>query len=148
MSTKALIGQSICMPQAPLPTAGRPLVILIEDDNRVAHALSMLIEDWGYDCVAVRNPKTAAQRLGARMEDAIAIVVDLSRDDAFTGRRSAEAISTALGAEIPRIVTTNEPGEARTHGFTEVLGKPYDPEELRAWLRLQVANHVGGCKAK
>ncbi len=117
----------------------RPVVILIEDDNRVAPALGMLIEDWGYECVAVRTPGAAADQLGPRLADAIAIVADLSRYDAFTGRRSAEAITSALGADLPRIVTTNEPALAGAHGFTEVLEKPYDPEALKDWLKEQAA---------
>lgn len=113
-------------------------MILIEDDNRVAPALAMLIEDWGFDCVAVRHPAAAVEQLGDRVAEAAAIVADLSRNDSFTGRRSAEAISEALGTSIPRIVTTNEPTLARTHGFTDVLAKPYDPDTLRAWLRAQL----------
>lgn len=120
-------------------SARRPVVILIEDDNRVTTALAMLIEDWGYECVAVRTPVAAVERLGDRLGSAVAIVADLSRNDAFTGRRSAEAISEALGTLIPRIVTTNEPGEAHSHGYAEVLGKPYDPEALRTWLAAQAA---------
>jgi DNA-binding response OmpR family regulator len=126
------------MQQASSSPASRPVVILIEDDNRVAHALALLIEDWGFDCVAVRYPAAALEQLGDRVAEATAIVADLSRNDAFTGRRSAEAISEALGTSIPRIVTTNEPTLARSHGFTEVLAKPYDPDTLRAWLRAQV----------
>ncbi len=126
---------------SPLPAA-RPVVILIEDDNRVAPALAMLIEDWGYECLAIRNPKAAADRLNARLPETIAIVVDLSRNDAFTGRRSAEAINEALGSTLPRIITTNEPALARTHGYTDVLAKPYDPEDLRAWLTAQAARHA------
>ncbi len=129
------------MQHAKSSPAGRPVVILIEDDNRVAPALAMLIDDWGFECVAVRDPVAASQQLGVRLIEAIAIVADLSRNDAFTGRRSAEAISEALGSEIPRIVTTNEPAMAREHGFTDVLAKPYDPEALRAWLWSQVAPH-------
>lgn len=126
------------LPQSREP-GRRPLVILIEDDNRVAPALAMLIEDWGFECIAVRTPAAASERLGARVAQAIAIVADMSRYDAFTGRRSAEAISDALGTAIPRMVTTNEPAEARAHGFSDVLAKPYDPEELRSWLWAQAA---------
>ncbi len=123
------------MQQATTSPASRPVVILIEDDNRVAPALAMLIEDWGFDCVAVRTPAAAVEQLGPRLADTTAIVADLSRNDAFIGRRSAEAITEALGTIIPRIVTTNEPALARQHGFSEVLAKPYDPDTLRAWLR-------------
>ena len=127
------------MQNASSSSAGRPVVILIEDDNRVAPALAMLIEDWGYECLAVRNPQSAVDHLGARLSQAIAIVVDLSRNDAFTGRRSAEAIDDALGSTLPRIITTNEPALARTHGYADILTKPYDPEALRAWLSDQAS---------
>lgn len=117
---------------APKPI--RPLVVLIEDDNRVAPALAMLVEDWGFECIAVRTPSAAVHELGSRISEVVAIVADLSRDDAFTGRRSFEAIANALGTDIPRIVTTNEPAEAKAHGFADVLAKPYEPETLRDWL--------------
>jgi DNA-binding response OmpR family regulator len=135
------------MKQPKPSSASRPVVILIEDDSRVAPALSMLIEDWGFDCVAVRTPVSAVEKLGARLADAVAIVVDLSRNDAFTGRRSAEAINGALGTEIPRIVTTNEPALAHTHGFVDVLAKPYDPEDLRGWLLAQIIRASGAQQA-
>ena len=122
---------------AAISVKNRPLVVLIEDDNRVAPALAMLIEDWGFECVAVRSPAAALDELGPRVCDIAAIVADLSREDAFVGRRSAEAIAGALGTNIPRIVTTNEPAMARVHGFSDVLAKPYEPETLRDWLRAQ-----------
>lgn len=125
------------MNDAPSSSAGRPVVILIEDDSRVAPALAMLIEDWGFKCLAVRNPQAAIADLDALLSDAIAVVVDVSRNDAFTGRRSAEAINEAIGSTLPRIVTTNEPALARAHGYSDVLAKPYDPETLHAWLIAQ-----------
>ncbi len=129
-------------------SASRPLVILIEDDDRVAPALAMLIEDWGFECAAVRTPVAARDLLGSRVDQAIAIIADMSRNDAFTGRRSADAITNALGAAIPRIVTTNEPGLASAHGFSVVLAKPYDPEELRKWLWARATTKKRRCASK
>lgn len=116
----------------------------------MAPALAMLIEDWGFQCRAVRTPRAAIADLDALLSDAIAIVVDVSRNDAFTGRRSAEAISEALGTALPRIVTTNEPALARAHGYTDVLAKPYDPETLHAWLIAQSRRRSapGECASK
>lgn len=114
--------------------ASRPLVLLIEDDNRLAPALAMLIDDWGYECIAVRSPAAAVERLGQRVADVIAIVADFSREDTNTGRRSAGAIADALGTDIPLMVTAIEPTLARSHGFSCVMAKPYDPETLKAWL--------------
>lgn len=120
---------------AAMKTQGRPLVVLIEDDNRVAPALAMLMEDWGYECVAARSPADAVLQLGPRIGEVMAIIADLSRGDAYIGRRSAEAIIHAFGTDIPRIVTTNEPTVAEAHGYAHVLGKPYEPEVLLSWLR-------------
>jgi CheY-like chemotaxis protein len=132
-------GDTLMSPATAAKTLERGLVVLIEDDNRVAPALAMLVEDWGYECIAVRSPAVAAAQLGGRISEVIAIIADLSRDDAWFGRRSAEAINSAFGTKIPRIVTTNEPAEARAHGFTHVLAKPYDPEALLAWLQGQAS---------
>lgn len=130
------------MKNASPASPSRSIVVLIEDDNRVATALAMLIEDWGYECIAVRTPEAAAERLGPRLAEAVALVVDLSRNDAFTGRRSGEAINAALGSTLPRIITTNEPGLARAHGYADVLAKPYEPEALQLWLAAQVARRA------
>lgn len=112
----------------------RPLIVLIEDDNRLAPALAMLLEDWGYECVAARSPAAAAEMLGRRVAEVRAVVADFSREDAYTGRRSAGAIEAALGANVPVIVATNEPTLALDHGFADVLDKPCDPELLHHWL--------------
>lgn len=98
----------------------------------------MLIDDWGYECVAVRSPAAAVEKLGDRVSEIIAIVADLSREDTYTGRRSSGAIASALGTAIPLVATTNEPAMARRNGFSCVMAKPYDPEELRTWLKDQV----------
>ena len=111
--------------------------MLIEDDNRLAPALAILIEDWGFECVAVRSPAAAVALLGARLGEVAAIVADVSREDTYTGRRSAASITGAFGAGVPLLVTSNEPALAASHGFDSVLAKPYDPETLRRWLLTQ-----------
>jgi CheY-like chemotaxis protein len=122
----------------------RPLIVLIEDDSRLAPALAMLIGDWGYECIAARSPAAAAARLGHRVAEVRAVVADFSRDDAYTGRRSAAAIEAALGARVPVIVATNEPVLARSHGFADVLDKPCDPEALQQWLSQHVRHASAG----
>ena len=36
------------------PAGPKPLVVVIEDDYRSSLALTMLIDDWGYACIAAR----------------------------------------------------------------------------------------------
>ena len=115
-------------------TPHRPLVLVIEDDSRLESAVAMLIEDWGYDCVAVSAPDEAVIKLGDRIRNVVAVVADVSVKDSFTDQRSAAAISMAVGAGVPVIATTSHPRLAGSNGFAAVLSKPYDPEDLRRWL--------------
>ena len=112
----------------------RPLVLVIEDDSRLESAVTMLIDDWGYDCVAVSAPENAAAALGDRIKDVVAVVADVSLQDSYAGGRSAAAITSAVGVHVPVIATSSHPGLAARNGFSAVLAKPYDPDDLRRWL--------------
>ena len=115
-------------------SAKGPLVLVIEDDTRLLCALAMLIEDWGYECIAVAALETAASALGPRAGEVAVVVADLSDGDRWSGERSFAAVSGAVGAQIPVIATSTHPGQARRNGFGTVLAKPYEPEDLRVLL--------------
>jgi len=114
--------------------AKRPLVLVIEDDTRLVSALAMLIEDWGYECIAVDDLRTASTALGPRIGDVVAVVADLSDGDHWQGERSLAAVSGMVGPNVPVIATSTHPGQARRNGFLTVLAKPYEPEELHGLL--------------
>ena len=119
--------------------ASRPLVLVVEDDTRLAPALAMMIEDWGYECVVVYTSGAAAAALGARVGDVAVVVADLSDGEHWGSDRTFAAVSTAVGPHVAVIATSTHPGQARRNGFTTVLAKPYDPDELRALLQRAVA---------
>ena len=112
----------------------RPLVLVIEDDSRLVSAVAMLIEDWGYDCVAVSSPAKAVVDLGDRITAVVAVVADVSVLESVAGGRSAAAIAAAIGEHVPVIATSTYPGFAAKNGFSAVLAKPYEPDHLRQWL--------------
>ncbi|HRK20098.1 MAG TPA: response regulator [Hyphomicrobiaceae bacterium] len=116
-----------------------PLVVIIENDRAMAEALSLLVEDWGYEAVATATPAMAVRRLGPRVHDIAAIIADYHLDDGFTGMKGATALAQASGHRVPTIVTTGHPVMAEHENLFSVLWKPFDPSVLQRWL----VDHVG-----
>jgi DNA-binding NtrC family response regulator len=112
----------------------RPLVVVIEDDYRSSLALTMLIDDWGYSCIAARCSSEAVQTLGHRLTHIAAIVTDVEIDGQMRGIKDALAIASTLGRSIPTIVTTGHGDFAAIAGPFPIIRKPFDPDILHAWL--------------
>ncbi len=87
-------------------TSGRPLIVVIEDDYRSSMALTMLIDDWGYSCVAARSSREAVRTLGHRLGNVAAIITDIEIDGQMRGIRDALAIAATIGHAVPTIITT------------------------------------------
>lgn len=122
-----------CAPLASAPPV-RPLVVVIEDDYRSSLALTMLIDDWGFSCVAARSSREAAQTLGHRLAHVSAIITDVEIDGQMRGIRDALAIATTLGRPVPTIITTGHSDFASVASPFPVVRKPFDPDILRRWL--------------
>jgi len=119
---------------APAKRLARCLVLVIEDDYRSSLALTMLIDDWGYACLAARNSGEAVQTLGHRLQQVSAIVTDVEIDGRMRGIKDAMEIAAALGRSIPTIITTGHGDFAAATGPFPVIRKPFDPDILHAWL--------------
>lgn len=117
-----------------LPAESRRLVAVIEDNYQSSLALTMLIDDWGYACIAARNSREAIRTLGTRMDQIAAIVTDIEIDGQMRGVIDALAIASALGRPIPTIVTTGHGDYAADYKPFPVIRKPFDPDILHAWL--------------
>lgn len=128
------------MPQA----EPRPLILVLENNGRLAVALTILIEDWGFTPVTANSASVAARALGPRVQDVNAIIVDYHLDDGFTGINGARALTRAIGHAVPTIVTTGHAILAEHANAFPVLSKPFDPSILRRWLE----DHVERSAAK
>ncbi len=117
-----------------LSAESRPLVAVIEDDYRSSLALTMLIDDWGYACIAARSSREAIRTLGVRMDQIAAIVTDIEIDGQMRGVVDALAIASTLGRPIPTIVTTGHGDYVADCKPFPVIRKPFDPDILHAWL--------------
>jgi DNA-binding NtrC family response regulator len=116
------------------PAGPKPLIVVIEDDYRSSLALTMLIDDWGYACIAARSSQEALQTLGNRLQQISAIVTDVEIGGQMRGIKDALAIARMLGRSVPTIITTGHSDFAAISGPFPVIGKPFDPDILHAWL--------------
>jgi DNA-binding response OmpR family regulator len=121
---------------------GRPLVIVIENDTATAQALCFLVEDWGYLCFAASSPNVMARTLGSQVAHVKAMIVDFCLDDGFTGEKAAAMLTTAIGHQVPTIMTTAHPALADRQGRYPVLPKPFNPDVLRLWLEANIGKHA------
>lgn len=121
---------------APLTSedSSRPLVVVIEDDYRSSMALTMLIDDWGYSCVAARSSREAVRTLGHRLSNVSAIITDIEIDGQMRGIRDAQAIAATIGHPVPTIITTGHSDYAAVASPFPVIRKPFDPDILHRWL--------------
>jgi DNA-binding NtrC family response regulator len=117
----------------------RPLVLIIEDDEETASALSMLLKDWGYAYAMADSAAAAVRALGPHVKEVRALITDFHLEDGFTGITGACAVAKAIGHPIPTLVTTGfvdlEPYLAKSF---PVLSKPFDPTVLHQWLSLHI----------
>lgn len=112
----------------------RPLIVVIEDDYRSSMALTMLIDDWGYSCVAARSSREAVRTLGHRLSKVAAIITDIEIDGQMRGIRDAQAIAATIGHAVPTIITTGHSDYAAVASPFPVIRKPFDPDILQRWL--------------
>jgi CheY-like chemotaxis protein len=115
-------------------TEQRPLVLIIEDNEDTARALSMLLEDWGFAHLAAASPAAAVRALGVRVKDVRALITDYHLQDGFTGIKGAIAVAKAVGRPVPTLITTGFLDLAEYLDAFPVLSKPFDPNVLHEWL--------------
>lgn len=111
----------------------RPLVVIIEDDETIADAWSLLLTDWGYASVAA-----AVRALGQRVSEVRAVITDYHLLDGFTGVTGALAIAKAVGHPVPTLVITGFFDLGKNLVAFPVLAKPFNPDVLRQWLSYQI----------
>lgn len=117
------------------------LVLVLEDDPRLAAALALLLQDWGYECAAGRRLEDLLPILQSRGGEVRAVVSDYHLADGVTGVAAAKAMA-ARGLDPPVLLLTGTlRGAARRTAQAEgyvFLDKPVAPERLRRLLHRMV----------
>ena len=121
----------------------RPLIVIVENDQHLADALSLLVRDWGFEAHPASSAAGAVRALGPRIVDVRAIIADYHLDEGFTGIKGATALAQAIGHKVPTIVTTGHAMLAEREYVFPVLSKPFDPGILHRWLNDHVDSAAG-----
>jgi two-component system, sensor histidine kinase len=113
------------------------VVLLIENDREMRHALCLLLEKWDVQVIDVGSGQEAIALLAETELTPDALLVDFQLDDGERGTNAIQRIFARTGRLPARIVTANRTREALdlcAAMSIEVLHKPIDPLSLRSFL--------------
>ena len=120
-------------PPAPSGSRAGPLVLIVDDDERLREYVRVNLEAEGYEVREAGSAEEGLEALGERSPDLILLDVMMPQVDGWeTLRRIQE--HTGVGA-IPVImfsgkVDERSAAEAEQRGVQSFIGKPFDPRDL------------------
>ena len=114
-------------------------VLVIDDEQDVRTAMTILLEDWGYTVITAGSLDEALARTD-RAPDVI--IADYRLRDEHTGADAIRGVASHFGREVPALIVTGDTdptriGQAKQSGYA-FLHKPVAPAKLRAFLRMAV----------
>ncbi len=124
---------------APPPArgAGKPAILIVDDNEDAAHMLAMLLEDDGHEVMTEADPVIGLERALATRPDVALLDIGLPRMDGHELARRLRA--TPEGRAMTLIALTgygqaSERDKAAQAGFDHYLVKPPDPQALQRLL--------------
>lgn len=117
---------------------GRRLAVLVDDDPLVLKGLALVLEQLGWDVVAVESVEDALARLAAQNKAPSLIIADYRLRAGHTGVEAILSIRDRCGAAVPAFLLTGDTyperlREALKSGFA-LLHKPVSFRELNSQL--------------
>jgi DNA-binding response OmpR family regulator len=110
-------------------------VLVVEDDPLVGEVLDSLLQEAGYQADWTRSGREARKRVQAQAPDLV--LLDLGLPD-LDGRYLYREILASTPAQVVVCSGTADPRDrvqALEWGAADVIGKPFDPDELLARVR-------------
>lgn len=116
---------------------GKPLALVLEDDESARQALAFLLRDWGAEVAEGVDGAVVMATLDGRAARARWLITDYNLGKNSNGVSAARGI-VQQAPHIRVLVLTGSTGsnaerEAADAGF-ELLRKPVPPETILAWL--------------
>jgi signal transduction histidine kinase/CheY-like chemotaxis protein len=112
-------------------------VLVVDDEQESRFAMQALLTDWGCLVIAAGSGDEAMAALANCMRDPDALLLDY-RLPGETGLQIAERVITVIERHTPILIVTgdvaSEPIREISRSGHDVLHKPVNPVELRAWL--------------
>ena len=117
---------------------GNPLIMVIDDDERVRSALTDLLREEGYRAVSFADGGEALAHLSAgELPDLILLDLMMRAVDGWRFR--AEQMMNPVLASIPVIVVTAAPTAAQESDLdVEVVRKPFEMRALLSKIRRHI----------
>lgn len=118
-------------------------VLLAEDDDNLSHALTALLEQWGYRVQTARHTQQAIAILDRNAIDVVVADVGQSSTSDMYGM-ALLAHMRELRCYIPVILITGNPSlttavEAVDHGVVQYLIKPFESDVFQRAIRKALA---------
>lgn len=111
----------------------KAMIMVVDDCDNVLQAITVYLEDWGYEVLPARSGAEALERLGSHSVDLV-----LS-DQEMTGMDGLELLKEikARDKDLPFIIMTGYGSidmavSAMKQGADDYIQKDYDPETLKA----------------
>jgi CheY-like chemotaxis protein len=115
-------------------------VLIAEDEPDSRHLLKILVGKWGYEAVATRDGVEAWEALQQGDAPPLALLdIMMPRMDGLEVCRRAKENGTAVPVYIIMLTAKTLPKEIVSGleaGADDYLTKPFDPQELRARIRV------------
>ncbi|WP_207460092.1 ATP-binding protein [Azospirillum sp. SYSU D00513] len=107
-------------------------VLVVEDDDAVRLAMTMLLESWGVNVVAARTREEFAELLRDIEEEPDALVTDYRLPNGQTGREVVEMVRARW--KLPAVIITGDTAPERLREALatgcRLLHKPVEPKDL------------------
>lgn len=122
--------------------AGRPVILVADDEDDVRDLVVYRLSRSGYDVVEARDGEEALRLAAGAPPDLAVLDVMMPKVDGYEVTRRLRA--DAATSRIPVILLTSRSQESDvSHGFEvgadDYLKKPFNPDELTARVRALLA---------
>lgn len=130
--------------QAELSSAERGTILLIEDDDKVSNAWSLLLRSEGHRVVIAASADEARRRLRELGEPPQLVISDFHLLDGSNGIEAISAIRSDLGVDMPAFVITGDTSKIvqddQRLANCMIMRKPVGPDLLLRMARDAVAS--------
>ena len=127
----------------------RGMRVLVAEDNPInVYVISRCLEDWGVDFDVVGDGRQAVERVRAVKYDLVLMDLTMPEMDGYEATRAIRSVPEPRFADLPIIALSastriGQQDRVSLAGFTEFLGKPYQPSTLLARIaRYADASHA------
>ncbi len=116
--------------------AGRPRVLVVDDNADAADSLCALLRLWGYDARAAYDGNAGLEAASALLPDCLVLDIGLPGLDGYALAQRLRQHPVLKRAKLVALSAYADRERSRAAGFDAHFVKPADPQELEALLKM------------